>query len=248
MTPENRAEFLKWTDSGGNEKALEAEFVIPAWKGTWSGELSEYPIEDGSELADHFIQHSDKLAVQVCVTNQPKDDSQVYKSAAKWEQVTLNIRKSGFMPHGLFAATAFVGAAIDSLLGAAGLTETKVWVRKVSNPRNFVGDFCDTLIKIKQTVARCTLTFKGRTLSNLVLLSFDLDFSTEDDAGRFSLEFKKVKTAVTKSASLPKPAALLAKPPTFKIPGKKDASEEEVAAREHSKTTMLKGALKGVLP
>lgn len=238
-------EFLKWSDSGGNEKALEAEFVIPNWKGTWSGELSEYPIEDGSELADHFIQHSDKLSVQVCVTNQPKDDSQVHKSAAKWERVTLNVRKSGFVPHGLFAATAFIGNALG-LLG--GLTETKVWIRKVSDPRDFVGDFCDTLIKIKQTVARCTLTFKGRTLSDLVLLSFDLDFSTEDDAGRFSLEFKKVKTAVTKSASLPKPASLLAMAPKIKIPLKKDASEEETAAREHSKTTMLGALLKGGLP
>lgn len=248
MTRENPTEFLKWSDSGGNEKALEAEFVIPQWKGTWSGELSEYPIEDGSELADHFVQHSDKLSVQVCVTNQPKDDSQVHKSAAKWERVTLDVRKSGFVPHGLFAVTSFAGAAIGSLLGATGLTETNVWIRKVSDPRDFVGDFCDALIKIKQTVARCTLTFKGRTLSDLVLLSFDLDFSAEDDAGRFALEFKKVKTAVTKSASLPKPASLLAMAPKIKIPLKKDASEEEAAAREHSKTTMLGALLKRSLP
>jgi hypothetical protein len=232
------SEFLIWKDSSGTEHALEAEFVIDPWSASRTGEISQVPIEDGSEIADHYIQHPDKLSVSVKVTNQPMS-----ADFTRWEQRTINTRKSDFEPHGLLALTEMVGGAIGSLLGlAGGATEAKTWIRLHKDTgKDYSNDFDDELVKIKEGVGTCTLTFRGRVLDNIVITDSTLTYRAGTDAGEFKLEFTRVKKAALKSATLPTPKSLLAAAPKVKIPGKKEATQDEEDAMKYSKTSALAG-------
>jgi hypothetical protein len=243
-------EFLTWIDSSENEHALEAEFVIDPWTDSRKGEISQVPIEDGSEIADHYIQHPDKLSVTVTVTNQPMSEG-----FARWEQRTIKPRESDFNPHGLLALTEAIGGLIGGLFGAAGLNETKVWLRfHKDDGKDYIGDFHDTLVKIKESVSLCSLTFRaaganaGRVLDNLCLTDVTLTFSAETDAGKFGLEFTRIKKATLKAATLPKPSALLAKAPKTKIPGRNTATQDEEDALKYSKGKSLGAAAVDALP
>jgi hypothetical protein len=234
--------FLSWKDGGGSEHAIEAEFVITSWGDSRQGEVSRVPIEDGSEISDHYIQRPDTLEVEVVVSNQPYHPSK----AVEWSQETLDVRTSDFVPHGLLALTSAIGGAVSALLGE--LMPLKVWVTKSKTESDYIGDFHDAIIKIKEGVFLCSLTFQDRVVSDLVIEKLGLRFSGDDTAATFKIEFSKIKKVETRVMGLPVPKALLEQMPKNmpKMPKQQSAAEAEV--REHSKPSLLLGGVQAVLP
>ncbi len=236
-------EFIRWKDSDGNEHALEAEFAVTDAKDERTSEVSEYAIEDGGKACDHVVNNPDSLSVEVTVSDTP------IRYGMKWSQTTLDVRESEFSPSGLFAITEALGGLVSSLFG--GAQPLKAWLRVRDDSvgtGNFVLDFEDSLIEIKQGRYLCTFTYMGRVRKNMVLHGLTtVRSSNEGGAGKFSLEFRQIFTAKISNVELPKPKDLRAKPEKTRNSAKKELDEAESEIKSKSLAASIGDALTGGL-
>jgi hypothetical protein len=211
--------------------------VITSWRDSRSGEVSEVPIEDGSEIADHYIQHSDRLEIDCSVTNQP------FQSGQEWELVDIDVRASKFVPHGLLAITEGITGAVNSLIGLAGLNPAKAWLIKPDSPKDYIQAFHDQLVKIKESVFECSLTYMGSSVSALILESIEKTRSADRPGGHFALSFRKIKKVQTRLFGLPVPTDLISAVASIAPTIPFLTTDVEAEVRKHSETSVLGGLL-----
>lgn len=214
-------------------------------------ELTEFPIEDGSSAADHAIRKPVQLSLTLCSTQSPiglapgfsvQSRELIVRSVSLGKQSTeLKIAQKRGVQLNVAAAISTVGGALLSAAsGATAIDGVKV---EGATPRGFsikalaadapvdrVGEFYAELLRLQAAVTRLTLSFKGQSYPNLVLVSVTkTDSPNEFGRSKFPVELRELRTVVTRQVQLPAvPRAKKKKDLGAKPPATPAASEQQV--------------------
>lgn len=209
---------------------------------TDASDLTQYPIEDGSLIADHIVRQPRTLSLTLVQTQTPISEiagfarvlqSLGFQKRPEGKQtVKVPIRQSEFRPAPLLALSAaaqalLFGGGPPKELSFTGLDagqalagkELKVHVLAAGAPVDRVNFFHANLLSLLTTATPVLVQFKGATYIDLVLISV-----TRTDAGgqagraSFEVQFKQIATVETKTVTLPpvpqaKAPKQIAKPP-----------------------------------
>ncbi len=221
---------------------------------TDSSDLTQYPIEDGSFIADHLVRQPRTLALTLVQTETPVEAvagfAQVLQTLGYEERplgsqtAQVPIRQSEFRPAGLFALTQGVRALLfggpEKELSLTGLDaakplagkELKVHVLAAGAPVDRINDFHDALLTLLLSATPVIVTFKGASSVDLVLVSITrTDAAGQTGRASFEVQFKQIATVETKTVDLPpvpkaKKPKQVAKPPA---PTKEDQHKKIVS-------------------
>jgi hypothetical protein len=215
---------LSWVGQG---KAVFVEVdAIPTFTDSRAGKVTDFALEDGTSIADHFIRNAQTIKLEINQTQTPiENHGGKFKPSLELAQMTLTLPKNNFKPSGLLLATTAVGAALGAVAGALGSLvgidtgekPFRATVLKSKTNADRINALYDELDKAYSQVGQFTLTWLGRTWGPLVLEQLDYSRAAGRQLGVFSLTFKKITFVSTASAAaLQIPAEL-----TMKLP--KDA-------------------------
>ncbi len=216
------ADILAWKDASGGLHVVPIDLVV-SHDDDRSAEVTSHPVEKGSNINDHIIQHADKLTIEIAQTDSPFPTAAqpgVAFTAPKGfikKSIALEVRENLFKPGGLLAVTSAVGGAITSLTNALGITSpadaAKVNVWTTDTPIDRIGELHDTLIGVKSKGQFCVFTYRGKVYPDYLITR--VKWSTakgEAGLGRFSVELQSVRIVETAVANIADPASLRLKP------------------------------------
>lgn len=220
---------LSW-ELEGKKVFIEID-CIPSFMDSKGGKITDFALEDGSSISDHFIRNAQTIKLEVNQTQTPIENSgPQFDEAMELAQMTLVLPTNNFRPSGLLLATTAVGSAVSAGLGAlgglVGIAPGKVLkatVLKSKTNADRINALYDELDAAFDQVGQFTLTWLGRTWGPLVLEQKDYARAAGRQLGVFSLSFKRITYVTTASAAaLQIPAELTMKLPKIagSLPGK----------------------------
>ena len=105
-----------------------------------------------------------------------------------------------------------IEAGIGAIVGAFKKKDEVMKTYQTSNPRDRVGDLADQLGELWASDELATITYKGRSISNMSLLGVKKsDRVSEAGLGRFFLTFEAVDIKKVSRVALPNPSDLAQK-------------------------------------
>ena len=242
--------------------------VVGAFGVTASAEQTKNPVQDGSLRSDHKVLRAPVLQIEVQQTEQPLDDPEYDFAPLTLDVASVNtslvqsvdleipeVRTKVTSPF-LLAGQA-LGAGIDAIAGAFGkITGASTWqtafpdqprpapvqnmeVLQTSAPRDRGGELSDLLTEIYAGEDLATVTYKGRTYTDLSLVEITISY-TPGAAGltTYQLSFEEIMIAQTSRVQLPDPASLANK--ASQALGRKKAGEQDQASAEAAAGTEKK--------
>lgn len=206
--------------------------IVGAFGFQLSAELTEFPIESGSTVSDHKILMPMTGTIEIQQTEVPLDDPQY----AMMPVELADIKARTVVTSPFLLAGAAADGLIGGLLGKAAPTPMQVY--KTTTPRDRGGELIDQLTELQASDETFSVTYRGRTFSNLSLIGVSLSY---DRAGvtNISLEVKEIKTISLTTIALPDPNALAiqpAKPSVKAAAATGSAAEEPVTNRSMLKS------------
>lgn len=170
-----------------------------------TAEVTEHPVEQGANIADHVRQNPQTLSLEVYVTNTPSNDL-----GGRGSKETLELQYPRFepplapTPGSLFrAAKNATSGLVNSLLG--GGPATSITVLTFGEEFDRVKETHDTLLDLwnrGQTMAVVTST---QTYESMVLTRVSLPRDHSGGAS-FNLDLKHISTVTTATVKAPQPA------------------------------------------
>jgi hypothetical protein len=241
--PSATAPVLSWT-SGGGQIYLEID-AIPTFLDSNGGTVTDFALEDGSSVAEHYIRKPKTLKLQVNQTPTPITRAANKQVDETMEETTqeLRLEPNKFQPTGLLllttGAVSLATSAINAIGSATGLgaiagpppLTVKVLTAKTDVDR--INALYDDLEKARQAAALFSLDWLGRSWTNLVLEQMSYGRNAGKILAIYDLDFKVVSFVKTAQAqSLQIPAELTMKPnvPAGNKPGKKLTGAAKVRA------------------
>lgn len=221
---------LSWVGEDGKSVFIEID-CIPGFTDSKGGKVTDFALEDGSSISDHFIRNAQTIKLEVNQTQTPIENSgPKFEDSMELAQVTLVLPKNNFKPSGLLLATTAVGAvvsagfsALGSAIGIQSGKPLKATILRSKTNADRINALYDGLDTAFAQVGQFTLTWLGRTWGPLVLEQIDYSRSAGRQLGVFSLSFKRITFVTTASAAaLQIPAELTMKLPKIagSAPGK----------------------------
>ena len=186
-------DWLTW--DGG---ALTAD-VVKQITTSADAEITNHPIESGSEISDHVIKRPRRVTFEFAQSSMPFAGDEV-----DWEQVPWSVRESQFKPTGLLALSMLAGsaiAAIGSLVGIGG-GSTEIWVLTAKEDEDRIHKLHDQLIELWEDSEEVTFSYQGLYLSGYVISSVQYSRGVPGGVARFTLEAQAVQTVETGVSSL----------------------------------------------
>ena len=187
---------MTWDDG-----ALTAD-VVTAFTCSCDGEVTNHPIETGSDISDHVIIHPETVSVEFAQSEQPL----ARDAELEWKKASIQVRESEFEPDGLLMLTMAAGkalAAVGSALGLGGGAELQIWTLTAKQDRDRVNEVFDTLVDVWRGAKTVTITSKGRTLDGYIITSAKLTRSNKEAGlARITIEAQHVETVTTAATSL----------------------------------------------
>lgn len=189
-------------------------------------DFTEHPVEDGSVLTDHLIVKPERISLTLVQTDAPiRADTDGFartslplqvRSVTYGKQTTeLKIQPRAGLPQLNVSSALNIGfKAIAGLTGANSITGLKVQpaavkpisvtVLAANAPVDRIHDFYAQLLELATAATRLTLTFKGYSYPDYVLVSVaKTDRAGEYGRSTFPVELKRVRTVQTKQTTLP---------------------------------------------
>lgn len=222
------APILSW-DNDGSRIYLEID-CIPTITDSHPGTVTDFALEDGSSVADHFVRKPQVITLEINQTTTPTYLKTNPKSASpdmKLENISLKIEPNKFKASGLLllrvGVEAVVTKSVNAIGGALGLGSAfpgdkpplaKDVLVSTDTSVNRINRLYDDLIKARERAAQFQLEWLGRTWGPLVIENFRYTRSTGRQLGVFNLDLKRVAFVRTAQASaLQLPSVLTMKPP-----------------------------------
>ncbi len=211
------APVLSWVGEGG---AVYVEIdAIPTFEDAHGGKLTDFAIEDGTSIAEHFVREPQFIRFEINQTPTPIDEAvnEKFESSMEWETIELEIPENRFKPTGLLLAMTALGSGVEAIGGALGLVEPpsfSVKVLKLKNSEDRINALYDDLEKAFGKAGRWTLHWLGRDWEDFVIERFGYTRQGGRQLGVFNIEMKKVNVVTTATAqAIQLPAEL-----TMKLP------------------------------
>jgi hypothetical protein len=187
-------DWLTWDDG-----ALTAD-VVKQVSASADAEVTNHPIESGSEISDHVIKRPRRVTFEFAQSAIPL----AQENETDWEQVPWSVRESQFKPQGLLALSMLAGqaiAAIGSLVGLGG-APTQIWVLTAKKDEDRIKKLHDKLIELWQDSTKVTFNYQGLYLPGYVLASVQYTRGVPGGIVRFTVEAQAVQTVETGISSL----------------------------------------------
>lgn len=204
-------DWLTWEGSvpGAGGGALTAD-VVKQITASAELEVTNHPIESGSEISDHVIRRPRRVTFEFAQSTMP-----LKVGEADWSQQPFTVRESQFKPRGLLALTMLAGralAAIGSALGIGG-GASQIWILSAKDEgKDRIAELHNALIGVWQSAAMCTFHYGDLYLADYVITSVQYSRGVPGGIARFTIEAQEVKTVSTAAASLAEVGAGLAIP------------------------------------
>ena len=195
------ADWLTWEGEvpGIGGGALTAD-VVKQITASAEAEVTNHPIESGSEISDHVIKRPKRVTFEFAQSSMPL----AQEDETNWEQIPINVRESQFKPFGLLALTMLAGAAIKAVGKALGLGggPTEVWALTAKEDKDRIHELHGKLLEVWENSYLCTFNYQGLYLPDYVLTSVQYTRGVPGGLARFTLEAQAVQTVQTAAASL----------------------------------------------
>lgn len=194
------ADWLTWEGDvpGVGGGALTAD-VVKQITASAESEVTNHPIESGSEISDHVIHRPRRVTFEFAQSSMPLTEDET-----NWEQLPVDVRKSQFRPFGLLALTMLAGAAIAAIGSALGLGggPTEIWTLTAKEDKDRIHELHDKLIEVWQNAYRCTFSYQGLYLSDYVITGVQYSRGVPGGIARFTIEAQAIVTVATSAAAL----------------------------------------------
>lgn len=207
---------------------------------TLAASVTEHPVEQGADIADHIRPELIKVRLEVFVSNSPVDDVNGYgqtqqtfraKVREQPQPNPLDALKSGNVVGAIGAAVNSATSAIASAIGLDdGLPhdfDVKGWSFKGNVPDgfDFVKDMVAQLEVLKDTPTLVDVVTHARYCAGMAITS--IVPSQHNDGSYITIDFKAVRFVTTSSVDAPKPIMPMSNP-------KKAAGIQEPTAPDQS--------------
>ncbi len=166
-----------------------------------TAEVTEHPVEQGSNIADHVRQNPIGLTLEMFVTNTPIEDIGRGSIVSKELTIPRYSPPRQFTPGSLFN---ILGAAIRDTI-AGGPQTFNAQVLEFPEPFDRVKEVHEQLLELWRAGASMSVVTSTRTYDEMVITSLSLP-RTEPGGGTFTINFKQVRTVTTASVTAPAPA------------------------------------------
>ena len=214
---------------------------------TMSASVTEHPVEQGADIADHIRDELMKIRLEVFVANEPTDD--VNGLGATTQTFTAKVNHSASTPAvnpvlGVLGAIANPLAALTNALGMGPQPPVdfpvsgQSWVGAVPPGFDFVKDMVTQLELLKSTPTLVDVATHARYCPSMAITSIE---SQPHGSGAFiSIDMKAIRIVASNSVDAPAPTQARAKPKVPKGVQQPDVPQQTIAA---GITDAIQGAL-----
>jgi hypothetical protein len=214
--------FFFYSTKAGQKRVLWLEAATEIATGG-EAEVTENPVEEGADLADHMRVKRPKIELTFRVSNEPIYTYQNLRGVVPEHDKFIGAKKGGYRESELTykqaPKAASLSNAIDAAAGAlVGLfVKTKPLNKKVlrfDSPFNLVTEIGDELRAIQANAIRGTLYTTTRIYESVVLQAFAEVRNKEFGTGaEFKVTFKEIAIATAVRTKAPSPAVVKANQP-----------------------------------
>lgn len=166
-----------------------------------TSEVTEHPVEQGSNIADHVRQNPQGLSLEMYVTNTPIED------IGRGSVDVLELDLPHYTPPLLPTPGSLFAAAQNAITNAitGGPQPLKVQVLEFPQPFDRIKEIHDQLLDLWKAGGTMSVVTSVRTYDTMVLTKISLP-RTEPGGATFSLDLKQIRTVTTATVAAPKPA------------------------------------------
>ncbi len=229
--------YFSWIDESGVENTLQFDLVeSEAWD--QGAEVTEHPVEQGANVADHVRVALPKVELAIFATNEPLAQGNNFTDMAlgplpliakEWQS---NVALRGLITGagGAIGAAAgglagnvvgeLVGAAAASLIPPGQEVDTPVvfstW-QPLGEATDYVGATIQLLLTLKDTAQLITVNGTKQVEDNMVITGLTYTRSADEGTGAsISITLEQLRIVQTQTVSVPLPAVPRATPPVNK--------------------------------
>jgi hypothetical protein len=197
------ATVLTWEDDAGATVVCEFD-VVEIESHEALNEITEYPVEEGSDVADHVRPVAPRLTIEGYVSNKPMWSNPGVDSLASFRQVVLHYPPAPDRLN-LSIGQAITGA-IGSLTGAATLPKT-AQALAFDGFVNRVREIADKLEDARAKARRIRVVTTLREYENMIMEREAEPRAVEDGSGvTFQVDLKQIRTVTSEVVAAPIPA------------------------------------------
>lgn len=161
-----------------------------------TSEVTEHPVEQGSNIADNIRQNPQTLTLEMFVTNAPIED------LGRGAVSTLDIVIPHYTPPAAPSLGALLGIIEDPIPGPV---DVRIQVLNFPQPFDRVKEVHGTLLDLWNAGATMSAVTSVRTYDTMVLTGVSMP-RTEPGGATFTLSLKQIRTVTTSTVAAPKPA------------------------------------------
>lgn len=194
------ADWLTWEGAAGASSGALTADVVKQITVSAESEVTNHPIESGSEISDHVIKRPRRVTFEFAQSTMPLSDDET-----KWEQLPIGpVRDSQFKPKGLLALTMLAGQAVSAIGAALGFGggPSEVWMLTAKTDEDRIHALHDKLLDVQDNAYFCTFNYQGLYLPQYILTSVQYSRGVPGGIARFMIEAQSVKTVATAAAAL----------------------------------------------
>ncbi|MFO0639667.1 MAG: hypothetical protein U0183_10690 [Polyangiaceae bacterium] len=211
--------YLTWKPKSGSQKSLYFD-VVTSETQTLSTTITEHPVEEGPDVADHMRRDLDAVTLEVFVSNTPVFD--VNNRGGKVVPVELKVEKYEapleLTPGSVFSAAGGALkkgiAAIGDALGLGnGEAKNVATVMKFATEFDAISDTLILLRGLRNTSQLVDVMLPSRIYQGMALTNLEVRRDvTSGEGATFVLEFRELRKVATLTTKVPLPAEPRAKP------------------------------------
>ena len=242
--------YIQWTDKAAKQPRFIKFDVVETESHTLTSEITEHPIEDGANIADHIRQNLDEVKLEVLISGSPITAQSLtwMDERASMGQSTVPLDYSqplgDVQPDLPFLPTpgALFGAVTNAIGGLLGLNKGRPESAMVLNSSFPAGIVLSTdlvpemLRDLKEKSTLVEVVTPLRVYEDMALISVEIPRKASDgNSVRVTLTFKHVRRVQSKLVSAP--AASIKRAEKTADKGKQDGNGDDSAAAK----TLAKG-------
>jgi len=192
-------------------------------------EVTEHPVEDGSDITDHCHLRQRMLQIEGIITNQPLELPFSHVDGVRETQQEFTWEGQTRVLGAAVGGAGFLGMAVDAIGSAAGLNQYSGTAKAFTPEFDRITAVRDELLRLRNERQLIEITTEREVYPNMIIQNFDEDRDGSfGDAMKFSLTAVQIRIVETEfSVAPPIPKVERGKPKQNK--GKKSTQSLDTA-------------------
>lgn len=247
--------YISWTPDGGELQALTFDAVV-SQQISRTAIITEHPVEEGANIADHYRLQVDSASLEVYVSNAPITGDGLSSTSLdvptyvlpEIAGVTLDVAKPSLIAGGPFSTLSNLArAGLDAIAGsdttvaqvhkgtaAIGTEMINVQTQGFAGIHDYVADTQAVLERLRANAQLVSCIWASDSVANALIESVEISQSADDgDGATLKISLRAVRIVQTRLVAAPKPSVVRAKPKNAL--GKKDPEPAPAAKKSVAK-------------